>query len=43
MLACIRPKVHKIRGDLQAVSYNPYTHSLLFASEQFSFLNLKLR
>ncbi|CAF3996907.1 unnamed protein product [Adineta steineri] len=43
LLACIRPKVHKIRGDLQAVSYNPYTHSLLFASEQMSFLNLKLR
>ncbi len=43
LLACIRPKVHKIRGDVQAVCYNPHTHSLLFASEQISFLNLKLR
>ncbi|CAF1671587.1 unnamed protein product, partial [Adineta ricciae] len=44
LLACIRPKVHKIRGDLQAVSYNHHTHSILFvASEQISFLNLKLR
>ncbi|UJR35207.1 hypothetical protein I4U23_027974 [Adineta vaga] len=43
LLACIRPKVHKIRGDLQAVSYNHHTRSLLFASEQITFLNLKLR
>jgi hypothetical protein len=43
LLACVRPKVHKIRGDLQAVCYNPHTRCLLFASEQISFLNLKLR
>ncbi|CAF2788403.1 unnamed protein product [Rotaria sp. Silwood2] len=43
LLACVRSKVHKIRGDLQAVCYNPHTRCLLFASEQISFLNLKLR
>ena len=43
LLAYVRPKVHKIRGDLQAVCYNPHTRCLLFASEQISFLNLKLR
>ncbi|CAF4445315.1 unnamed protein product [Rotaria socialis] len=43
LLACVRSKVHKIRGDLQAVCYNSHTRCLLFASEQISFLNLKLR
>ncbi|CAF1464301.1 unnamed protein product [Rotaria magnacalcarata] len=43
LLACVRSKVHKIRGDLQAVCYNSHTRCLLFASEKISFLNLKLR
>ncbi|CAG5124098.1 unnamed protein product, partial [Candidula unifasciata] len=40
-LLTIRPKSHKIRGDLQAVHYSSISNTLAVATDQISFLNIK--
>uniref|UniRef100_A0A2C9LTC0 Uncharacterized protein n=1 Tax=Biomphalaria glabrata TaxID=6526 RepID=A0A2C9LTC0_BIOGL len=40
-LLTIRPKSHKIRGDLQAVYYSNISRSLAVATDQMAIMNLK--
>ncbi|CAL1540983.1 unnamed protein product [Lymnaea stagnalis] len=40
-LLTIRPKSHKIRGDLQAIHYSSISRSLAVATDQMAVLNLK--
>ncbi|XP_067949364.1 cilia- and flagella-associated protein 337-like [Watersipora subatra] len=42
-LLTVRPKGHKIRGDLQACHYSPSNKSLAVATDQMALLNLKLK
>lgn len=42
-LASIRPKSHKITGELQACCYNPKSKTLLINTDKISFLSLKLK
>ncbi|CAF0745072.1 unnamed protein product [Brachionus calyciflorus] len=42
-LASIRPKSHKITGELQACCYNPKSKTILINSDKVSFLSLKLK
>ena len=42
-LLSIRPKAHKIRGDLQACHFSSLTRGLVVATDQISLLTLKLR
>ena len=40
-LVTIRPKSHKIRGDLQAVHYSPISKAIAVATDQMAVLCLK--
>ncbi|XP_012936713.1 WD repeat-containing protein on Y chromosome [Aplysia californica] len=40
-LLAIRPKSHKIRGDLQAIHYSSISRSLAVATDQMAILNLR--
>lgn len=42
-LASIRPKSHKITGELQACCYNSKSKSILISTDKISFLSLKLK
>jgi hypothetical protein len=42
-LASIRPKSHKINGELQACCYNSKQKTLLINTDKISFLSLKLK
>jgi WD40 repeat protein len=42
-LASIRPKTHKITGELQACCYNHKTKTLLINTDKVSFLSLKTK
>jgi hypothetical protein len=40
-LLTIRPKSHKIRGDLQAVHYSPISKAIAVATDQMAVLCLR--
>lgn len=42
-LLTVRPKGHKIRGDLQACHYSSAAKSIAIATDQMAILNLKLK
>ncbi len=42
-LASIRPKSHKITGELQACCYNPKTKSILINTDKVAFLTIKIK
>lgn len=43
MLASMRPKSHKVTGELQACCYSPKAKTLLISTDKISFLSLKLK
>ena len=42
-LAAMRPKAHKINGELQACAYNPTAKSILVCTDKISLLSLKIK